>query len=288
MLGGLPGAPSNPAAFVGAGAAPFLAAGAMEAGPTALAVAAHPAGAAVVGGALDYAHTGSVASAAKAAVFNALLARVAPGMASMVPRSLLARLTHGLAQEAVASLPAAVEAVAPAAAEAVPAAYQGIPPLMKIGSSAMEDAASALEATRASEMVRGAAGIASQVVPVAAASVPSVASAVVPATGLADTGGGAAGYVAGLVRDKAAAAVPAVADAADSLMQNRLRASVLLKQNPAALAEEVAAKVVQLKQGIGKGLSAAQVGASLEDLYGFSKSTAKNMVDMIFQTHGLK
>lgn len=84
------------------------------------------------------------------------------------------------------------------------------------------------------------------------------------------------------------AVAPAAASAGESLLETRLRASILQKQNPMALTNEIVDKVKTLKEGVGKGLSAAQVGTSLEDLYGLGKSEAKNMAKMIFETFGYK
>lgn len=280
-----------------------------EAGPTVARIASSPLTSGALMGALDFAKTGSIPSALKEAVYEVLLGKagnaIAGPLSKIVPSSLMARMTHGLAAAAMTEIPAAAAAVAPEVAEAAPAAYRGIPALMNIGATGAEDAASAAEALRASQG-------ASRMVDLAKS--PVVAQAVkAPVEDVARVGWAArtedyAKWKAGggiitpamtppMVLPAAAAPVAEAAapvaatvagDAGDALLQNRLRASMLLKQNPAALAEEVAAKVVQLKQGIGKGLSAAQVGSSLEDLYGFSKSTAKNMVDMIFQTHGLR
>lgn len=308
---GLPGSvpiSMNPKMEAGATAAALTMVGAPAIGGTAGAILRSPLGSGAAMGALEYAKTRSIPAALKEAVYGALLSKagsaVVGGVARMVPSSLLARMTHGLAQAAATELPAAAEAVAPAAEEAVTAAYRGIPSLMNIGGSSAEEAAAVARAASqgASRMSALARPPVSIPIKAAAEDVARVgwaaraedyakwkaAGGVLTPAASPAMAAPIAAAAAPVAEAAAPAAASAVGDAGESLMQNRLRASVLLKQNPAALAEEVAAKVVSLKQGVGKGLSAAQVGSSLEDLYGFSKSVAKNMVDMIFQTHGLK
>jgi hypothetical protein len=82
----------------------------------------------------------------------------------------------------------------------------------------------------------------------------------------------------------AAKRTKAVQDAADPL-ESRLKASVM---KPQELAAEVERKVLALKTGEGKGLSAAQVGAAIDELYGVGQTYGKQMAEMIFQTYGLR
>jgi hypothetical protein len=92
--------------------------------------------------------------------------------------------------------------------------------------------------------------------------------------------------VAPAVRGAKAAAkrIKAVQEAASPL-ESRLKASVM---KPQELAGEIERKVLSLKTGTGKGLSAAQIGATLDELYGVGKTYGEQMAEMILKTHGLR
>lgn len=73
-------------------------------------------------------------------------------------------------------------------------------------------------------------------------------------------------------------------DATESTLESRLRASTLTKQQ---LAQEIEAKVLSLKLGTGKGLSNAQLGKALHELYGVGETYGEQMADMVLKAHGV-
>jgi len=159
------------------GAATALGAGMAAPGAAALALstATSPLGAAAIGGALDYAQTHSVPSAAAAALRDGLLGKIG----GVVARPIAAAGTSLLARLAARAAPAAAEA-APAVAET---AYRGIPSLMKVGAPVAEDAAAAAQAAQATKqagnlgnLLRGARAAA----PAAEEAAPAVAKVAAP------------------------------------------------------------------------------------------------------------
>lgn len=69
--------------------------------------------------------------------------------------------------------------------------------------------------------------------------------------------------------------------AAESALETRLRASVLMKKNPTALANEIADHIV----GLGK-VKPERAAEVVQELYGLPPTNARQMVEMVFQAQG--
>lgn len=260
------------AAAIGLAGMGAVAAGPEIAGPvgTVLRFAAHPGVQAALAGGTDLAQGGSLEHAAWEATKGAAYAKgggmMAGAAAKYLPRgpakflfTRIAKIIGSAAPEADAVAEAApvVAKAAPVVAEAVAPAARAVKPI--------RDAATAARA--AERRAR------------------QLAAAKAAGLDLEKVFGSKAAVSAA---EEAAKAAPVAEKAAESALETRLRASVLMKENPQALTDEVMDRVVSIKKGIGKGLSAAQVADSIEELYGFKPSVARKMVDMIFQEMGAK
>jgi hypothetical protein len=91
----------------------------------------------------------------------------------------------------------------------------------------------------------------------------------------------AAGVDIGEAFGTAKAAAPVAKEAAESALETRLRASVLMKKDPTALANEIADHVV----GLGK-LKPERAAEAVQELYGIPAGNAKQMVEMVYRAQG--
>lgn len=75
-------------------------------------------------------------------------------------------------------------------------------------------------------------------------------------------------------------AAPATS-ATETALETRLRASVLLKKNPKALAEEIGGRVLELKDVVGP--DAGAIAQEIEEVYGLPSVHVKRMVEMVLR-----
>jgi hypothetical protein len=203
-------------------------------------------------------------------------------LARMGAKGLMARVGHKLLRAGLGKAKTALlgAKVAEEAAPVVGRAYQGIPDLMKIGQDGADLATDAASVARNAEE---AGNILKMPIRLPAQSASTVAEEAAATTSTAtkaatQTAKRAPRQVAKRAKETLAA------DETPSALESQLRASTLPKEQ---LAQEIEAKVLSLKLGTGKGLSNAQLGKALDDLYGVGETYGEQMAEMILKAHGM-
>lgn len=189
-------------------------------------------------------------------------------LAKMGGKALLARVAHKLLR---------AEKVAEEAAPAVGRAYQGIPSLMKIGAEGAQGATDAAAAARGAEQASNILKMPYRL-PAQSASTVAETAAETATKAATQTAKRAPRAVAKRAKETLAL------DETPSALESQLRASTLPKEQ---LAREIEAKVLSLKLGAGKGLSNAQLGTALDELYGVGATHGEQMAEMILKAHGM-
>lgn len=96
---------------------------------------------------------------------------------------------------------------------------------------------------------------------------------------LAKSAGMDVGEAFGTAAPKAPAAQ--AEQAAESALETRLRASVMMKKDPMALANEIAGRVQEMSKA-----KPEQIVNTIEEMYGLPRANVKQMVEMVLREHG--
>jgi hypothetical protein len=88
---------------------------------------------------------------------------------------------------------------------------------------------------------------------------------------------------AGSVAKAVSAAAPQAEQAAESALETRLRASVMLHKDKPALAAEIGTRVLEMRAAGGRGMTAEKISQAIEEQYGLPPTNVRQMVQMILR-----